>query len=199
MCGACRAQFSELLSARKLRRQLLIGIVIQLSMQFSGIDAIFYYSTIALRRAGMSNPQLATTSLGALNVGLTLVAISLMNRLGRRTLLLTAWGGMALSYVVLTCSLALAETDESGTMHYVVLLAMAGVVSSFAIGPGCIGWFVVAEVGVAGLHRRASGSTGRASGLYAPTCMPDHACLWPLRPSDRSSRRTRSTRRCQWV
>lgn len=42
----------QLFGAKSLRKQLLMAIVIQLSMQLSGIDAIFYYSTMIFRRAG---------------------------------------------------------------------------------------------------------------------------------------------------
>ena len=72
------AQIFELLSARKLRRHLVLGVILQLSMQFSGIDAVFYYSTMAFRQAGVADPQMATTFLGALNVVLTVIAIAIM-------------------------------------------------------------------------------------------------------------------------
>ena len=87
----------ELLGARKLRRHLLVGVVLQLSMQLSGIDAVLYYSTMVFRDAGVDEPEMATTLLGALNVMLTIVAIAIMDKAGRRTLLLFSWAGMSAS------------------------------------------------------------------------------------------------------
>ena len=127
----------ELISARKLRRQLLVGIVIQVSMQLSGIDAVFFYSTLAFRQAGLHDPQMATTYLGILNVLLTVVAIYVMDRAGRRTLLLISWCGMCMSYTVLTLSFLFASYGVmTEMMHTVAVIAMGGVITSFAIGPG---------------------------------------------------------------
>ena len=42
---ATRISLRQLFVSQELRKQLLVGLVIQLSMQFSGIDAVFYYST----------------------------------------------------------------------------------------------------------------------------------------------------------
>jgi Na+/melibiose symporter-like transporter len=58
----------ELFTKRSLRKQLIVGVTIQLMMQFSGIDAVFYYSTTVFRQADVSDPELATTCLGAINV-----------------------------------------------------------------------------------------------------------------------------------
>ena len=47
---------AQLGGARSLRKQLVVGVVVQLSMQLSGIDAIFLYSTLSLRLAGVADP-----------------------------------------------------------------------------------------------------------------------------------------------
>ena len=43
---------ARLFQAAELRKQLVVGLAIQVSMQLSGIDAIFYYSTLVFRHAG---------------------------------------------------------------------------------------------------------------------------------------------------
>jgi MFS family permease len=58
----------ELLCDRSLRKQLVVGITVQLMMQFSGIDAVFYYSTTVFKQAEVPDPELATTCLGIINV-----------------------------------------------------------------------------------------------------------------------------------
>ena len=54
----------ELLCSKRLRKQLIVGIAVQLMMQFSGIDAVFYYSTSIFYQAEVKDPELATTLLG---------------------------------------------------------------------------------------------------------------------------------------
>jgi SP family facilitated glucose transporter-like MFS transporter 1 len=84
---SARMSLAQLFSSVKLRKQLCVGVVIQLSMQFSGIDAVFYYSTEVFQRAGVTNAPLATTILGVINVLMTIGAVRVMDSMGRRTLL----------------------------------------------------------------------------------------------------------------
>lgn len=50
----------QLLADRRLRKQLFVGVVIKIGIQFSGIDAIFYYSTLMFRHAKVADPQVRT-------------------------------------------------------------------------------------------------------------------------------------------
>ena len=96
---------ARLFQAAELRKQLVVGLAIQVSMQLSGIDAIFYYSTLVFRHAGLAHAPLASSALGLVNVAMTLVAIWAMYRAGRRVLLLCGWFGMCAAYLLLTCAL----------------------------------------------------------------------------------------------
>lgn len=86
---------------------LLIAVVMQLSQQLSGINAIFYYSTDVFKSAGLDSTQAkyATSAVGGCMVLMTLVSIPLMDQAGRRTLHLTGLGGMFLTSIFLTISL----------------------------------------------------------------------------------------------
>ena len=53
---------SDLLGARHLRKQLLVGVIIKIGVQFSGIDAIFYYSTLMFRHANVADPQVSSSA-----------------------------------------------------------------------------------------------------------------------------------------
>lgn len=90
-----------------LRTPLLIGVMMQLSQQLSGINAIFYYSTDIFLSAEVPEgyAMFATMGVGAIMVIMTLVSIPLMDRLGRRTLHLYGLGGMFLASIFLTISL----------------------------------------------------------------------------------------------
>jgi len=95
---------SELFAERSLRKQLVVGVVVQLMMQFSGIDAVFYYSTMVFGQANVADPELATTLLGVINVIITIFAVKYMDSVGRKTLLRYSWMGMCTSYVLLCTS-----------------------------------------------------------------------------------------------
>ena len=126
-----------------------------MGIQLSGIDTLFYYSTLVLRSAQIPQPQLASTLLGLLNAIMTLVAIWAMERAGRRTLLLAGWFGMCACYLLLAYALAAATGDAPSRASAAPLAlpdgglavaAMGGVLVCFAIGPGSVAWFVVAEI-----------------------------------------------------
>jgi sugar porter (SP) family MFS transporter len=97
----------ELFCDKRLRKHLIVGITVQLMMQFSGIDAVFYYSTRVFYQADVKDPELATTCLGIINVIVTIFAVKWMDTAGRKTLLTYSWIGMCMSYMLLTLSFIL--------------------------------------------------------------------------------------------
>jgi SP family facilitated glucose transporter-like MFS transporter 1 len=136
----------ELVRDRILRKQLIVGITVQLMMQFSGIDAVFYYSTSVFKQAEVSDPALATTCLGIINVIVTIFAVKGMDTAGRKTLLTYSWYGMSTSFLLLTMSFILKEFGDVQYMDQLSVLAMTGVIVFFAFGPGCVAWFIIAEI-----------------------------------------------------
>ncbi|KAG7352047.1 major facilitator superfamily sugar transporter [Nitzschia inconspicua] len=135
----------DLARDRTLRKQLIVGITVQLMMQFSGIDAVFYYSTSVFKQAGVSDPALATTCLGIINVIVTIFAVRSMDSAGRKTLLTYSWYGMSTSFVLLTGSFILKDHGVP-YMDQLSVLATTGVIIFFAFGPGCVAWFIIAEI-----------------------------------------------------
>lgn len=130
----------ELFADLSLRKQLIVGVTVQLMMQFSGIDAVFYYSTKVFYQAGVKDPELATTCLGVINVIVTIFAVKYMDTAGRKTLLKYSWMGMLTSYLLLTTSFIL--KPYIGYMDQLSVFSMTGVIIFFAFGPGCIAWFM---------------------------------------------------------
>ena len=96
----------ELLRSPSLRLPLLIAVVMQLSQQLSGINAVFYYSTNLFIITGLSesNAKFATIGIGCVMVIMTLISIPLMDRSGRRTLHLYGLGGMFTFSIFITIS-----------------------------------------------------------------------------------------------
>lgn len=105
----------ELFNHPWLRAPLIIGIMMQLSQQLSGINAIFYYSTDIFLSAEVPENYAvyATMGVGAIMVIMTLVSIPLMDRLGRRTLHLYGLAGMFLASIFLTISLLVKVSNSN--------------------------------------------------------------------------------------
>ncbi|KAM8898729.1 solute carrier family 2, facilitated glucose transporter member 4-like isoform 1-T1 [Spinachia spinachia] len=134
----------ELFRSPLYRQPIVISILLQLSQQLSGVNAIFYYSTSIFMKAGVQSPVYATIGAGVVNCAFTVVSLFLIERMGRRTLHMVGLGGMCLCAVVMTTALAL--LDNVPWMSYISMLAIFGFVAFFEIGPGPIPWFFVAEL-----------------------------------------------------
>lgn len=129
----------EMWSNSNTRLLLVSSLVLQMSQQFSGINAVFYYST-SFFEGIIDNPLVGTTMVGAVNVAATYVALLMMDRCGRKTLLLWSSGGMFVSCIAIVMSL-LGYFD-----NILALVAVNVYVVFFEIGLGPIPWLVVAEM-----------------------------------------------------
>ncbi|XP_008308506.1 solute carrier family 2, facilitated glucose transporter member 2 isoform X2 [Cynoglossus semilaevis] len=134
----------SLIRSTVYRQQLFVALMMHLSQQLSGINAIFYYSTAIFAQAGVSQPVYATIGVGVINTVFTMVSVALVDKAGRRTLTLVGLAGMCCCTVVMTAGLSL--QDQFSWMSYVSMTAIFLFVSFFEIGPGPIPWFIVAEL-----------------------------------------------------
>ncbi|XP_069025314.1 solute carrier family 2, facilitated glucose transporter member 1-like [Embiotoca jacksoni] len=139
-----KVTIAELFRSPVYRQPIFVAIMLQLSQQLSGINAVFYYSTGIFERAGVSQPVYATIGAGVVNTAFTVVSLFVVERMGRRPLHLTGLMGMAVSAVFLTVAMALLELLP--WMSYVSIVAIFSFVAFFEIGPGPIPWFIVAEL-----------------------------------------------------
>uniref|UniRef100_A0A8B9HQF2 Solute carrier family 2 member 3 n=1 Tax=Astyanax mexicanus TaxID=7994 RepID=A0A8B9HQF2_ASTMX len=133
----------ELFRTATYRQPLLIAVVLQLSQQLSGINAVFYYSTGIFESAGVTQPIYATIGAGIVNTVFTVVSLFLVERAGRRTLHLIGLGGMAISALLMTIALLLKHIES---LSYLSIAAVFAFVAMFEMGPGPIPWFIVAEL-----------------------------------------------------
>lgn len=168
----------SVLTSTELRIPLIIGIVMQLSQQLSGINAVLYYSTTIFVNAGLSedNAKFATIGVGGVMVIMTLVSIPLMDKSGRRTLQLWGLGGMFISSIFFTISLLVTFIYNGMTVVSVISLLLF--VVFFALGPGSIPWMITAELFAQGPRPAAMSiavlvnwSTNFAVGLSFPLMM----------------------------
>lgn len=136
----------DLFRTSSLRMPLLISVVMQLSQQLSGINAIFYYSFNLFKHAGLDKTAAAhaTSGVGGTMIVMTIITIPLMDRIGRRTLHLVGLGGMFIFSILITLSLSLTYLAEWLKIANIVVSLLY--VVFFAVGPGSIPWLIVSEL-----------------------------------------------------
>ena len=128
---------------RDHRPVLVMGILIAVFQQVTGINAILYYAPTIFAKTGLdtSSSLLQTIALGGVNLVATLGAIALVDKLGRRSLLLS---GSAVMGVALA---AVALCFHYGYFQgYIVLALMLLYVAAFACTLGAVTWVYLAEV-----------------------------------------------------
>jgi sugar porter (SP) family MFS transporter len=136
---------SELL-APWVRPALLVGIGLAIFQQIIGINTIIYYAPTTLTNVGFGNAAaiLANVGIGVVNVGMTLVAIKYVDRVGRKPLLLGGVIGMAVSLTAL--GLASLISSMSGAVGWITVACLALYIACFATSWGPIVWVMLAEI-----------------------------------------------------
>jgi sugar porter (SP) family MFS transporter len=150
-----KGTWSELLSPL-LRSAMIVGVGLAIAQQVTGINTVIYYAPTILKFAGMSSAPaaiLASVGVGIVNVVLTLVAMQLIDRVGRRPLLLVSLGGMAVSLFVL--GLAFWLPQFSARLAWIAIGSLMFYVGSFAVGLGPVFWLILSEIYPIGIRGRA--------------------------------------------
>ena len=126
------------------RRPLIVAILIALFSQFTGINTIIYYGSLVflehVPHQTASTALLANVMIGAINFVATMIGMSLIDRAGRKPLLMSAFAGMALSLLGVAAAI---RFQASGV---VVLVFVLMYVACFAIGVGTGTWVMMAEI-----------------------------------------------------
>ncbi|OWK53326.1 solute carrier family 2, facilitated glucose transporter member 5 [Lonchura striata] len=141
-------QFSvlSLFTFRGLRWQLISIIVMMAGQQLSGVNGVFYYADRIFESAGVhsSSIQYVTVSIGAINVLMTLLAVFIVESLGRRILLLAGFVLCSASCAVLTLALNLQSTVS--WMSYLSILCVIAYIIGHALGPSPIPAVMITEM-----------------------------------------------------
>jgi sugar porter (SP) family MFS transporter len=130
-----------------LRPALIVGIGLAVFQQVTGINTVIYYAPRIIQSAGISSASgaiLATAGIGVVNVLMTIVSMWLIDRIGRRPLLLTGIAGMAVTLGVL--GWAFHSASPSGALSWLAVISIMIYVASFAISLGPIFWLLIAEI-----------------------------------------------------
>ncbi|XP_049386734.1 probable polyol transporter 4 [Solanum stenotomum] len=149
----------ELLSpSPALRRMLITGIGIQCFQQITGIDATVYYSPAIFKAAGIEDESkllAATVAVGVSKTAFILIAIILIDKVGRKPLLYVSTIGMT------TCLLGVGITlllmKEGSISITLAILFVCGNVAFFSVGIGPVCWVLTSEIFPLRLRAQASG------------------------------------------
>jgi SP family galactose:H+ symporter-like MFS transporter len=125
------------------RIAMFVGIGLAVFQQITGINTIIYYSPEILRMSGYPSAKaaiFATGIIGVVNVLITIVSILLVDRLGRRFLLLFGTAGMAAALTIV--GLAFERHATSSAVFYAVIAYIV----FFGIGLGPVVWLLISEI-----------------------------------------------------
>ena len=130
--------------APELRFVMAIGLIVGILQQITGINAVFFYAPVIFEHAGASTDAafLQAVYVGLVNLVFTVVAMALIDRLGRRPLLMMGTAGIALSMGLLAWGFRAGQAMDAT----LVLIGVLAFVASFAVSLGPIMWVLLSEI-----------------------------------------------------
>jgi MFS transporter, SP family, arabinose:H+ symporter len=133
---------NEPLFSRKYLFPIFLAVSIGMFNQLSGINAVLYYLNDIFMQAGFSrvSGDLQAVAVGGTNLLFTMLAMSIIDKVGRRTLLLVGSVGTALSLA------GVAAVFLSGQHAELLVWLLVGFIASFAFSQGAVIWVYLGEV-----------------------------------------------------
>ncbi|XP_038718060.1 sugar transporter ERD6-like 6 [Tripterygium wilfordii] len=143
-------RFAEL-KRRRYWFPLMIGIGLLMLQQLSGINGVLFYSSTIFEAAGISSSNVATCALGAIQVIATGVATWLVDKTGRRLLLIVSSSVMTFSLLIVAIAFYMKgfTSDDSSLYSILGIISIVGVVGmaiGFSLGLGPIPWLIMSEI-----------------------------------------------------
>lgn len=137
-----KVAFGDLFKGR-MKKIMFVGVVLAMLQQLVGINAIIYYAPTIFASAGsgLESALAQTVAIGAVNLTFTFVALWLVDKLGRKPLLLAGSVGMTISLTFLVLSFV---SDSLG--GFGVLFSILGYIASFAATHAAVMWVVISEI-----------------------------------------------------
>jgi sugar porter (SP) family MFS transporter len=149
--------WSELLEP-VVKAALVVGVGLAILQQVTGINTVIYYAPTIVEFTGVNSSAgsiLAAVGVGVINVAMTVVALRLLDRAGRRTLLMIGVSGMSISLFALGG--AFVGGGGSTLSSVVAIASLMLYVASFAVSLGPIFWLLNAEIYPLGVRSKAAG------------------------------------------
>ncbi|ESQ34856.1 hypothetical protein EUTSA_v10007486mg [Eutrema salsugineum] len=139
------------LKRRRYYFPLMVGIGLLVLQQLGGINGVLFYSSTIFQSAGVSSSNVATFGVGAVQVVATAVATWLVDKSGRRLLLMISSIGMTISLVIVAIAFFLKEfvSPDSNMYNILSMVSVVGVVAmviACSLGMGPIPWLIMSEI-----------------------------------------------------
>ncbi len=136
-------EHKEKLFQRRYAKPILYAVLLAMFNQLAGINAILYYAPRIFEMAGFDqkNAYLQPVYIGAANLLFTLLAMSLIDRFGRKTLLIIGSLGM-----IVFLGLTAYSFRDAGTAGSSVLIYLIGFIAFFAFSQGAVIWVFISEI-----------------------------------------------------
>lgn len=133
---------ADRLLQRRYRRPILLALALAMFNQLIGINAVLYYLNDIFAMAGFdrASQNLQAVAVGAVMLIATLVALSIIDRFGRRTLLLVGSVGLA------ACLAGIAAIFHFHQYEQLLLALVVGYVGFFAFSQGAVIWVYLSEI-----------------------------------------------------
>jgi len=141
-----------------VKAALVVGVGLAILQQVTGINTVIYYAPTIVEFTGVNSSAgsiLAAVGVGIINVGMTVLALRLLDRAGRRTLLMIGVSGMVISLFALGA--AFIGGGGSTLASVVAIVSLMAYVASFAISLGPIFWLLNAEIYPLSVRSKAAG------------------------------------------
>jgi sugar porter (SP) family MFS transporter len=134
------------LVAKGVRRMTIVGIALAVFQQIVGINTVIYYGPTILKFAGQQNTGALTQSvfIGCTNVFFTIVAILLLDKLGRRFFLLT--GTSILTVALIGLGIFFESKSIQHSVGWLALVCLLVYIMGFAVGLGPVFWLMISEI-----------------------------------------------------
>ena len=129
-----------------VRPLVVVGLVLAFAQQLIGVNTVIYYAPTILKFTGVGSGSAITQALsvGITNLVFTIVAVLILDKVGRRPLLTIGTIGCIVSLVVLGVFFASSSLQNSAS--WIALVCLIVYIASFAIGLGPVFWLMIAEI-----------------------------------------------------
>ncbi|CAN0892686.1 Sugar transporter ERD6-like 7 [Linum grandiflorum] len=131
---------------RRYLKSVIIGVGLMVVQQFGGINGVCFYVSNIFKSAGFS-PSVGTIIYAIIQIVVTLAITQVIDRAGRKPLLLVSGSGLVLACLIIGLSFYLKVNELA--LHIVPMLAVTGLllyVGSFSAGMGAVPWVIMSEI-----------------------------------------------------
>jgi sugar porter (SP) family MFS transporter len=134
------------LLAPGVRAMVAIGLVMAIAQQLIGVNTVIYYAPTILKLTGVSTTSAITQALsvGITNLVFTIIAVLILDRVGRRPLLIVGTIGCVVALFALGVFFASSGLKQSFSGFALICLIVY--IASFAIGLGPVFWLMISEI-----------------------------------------------------